>query len=182
MIQHLAAMRLVALARVRRGGVTGHLSGGAVQRVVPRQPSQSRPRSFPGLPEAEGRARRGPDSCVGSAQQSNGDPLLPVRAHIMFRNVQGLWVAQTPRAARPQSAPGVPVGVLHHLPSPAVAAGHECWSYFIASPAARYSSAGTGRRWQSHQWRLTRIFPTSSRSLIRLQRTRTMVTMRSSGS
>ena len=67
-------------------------SDGTNTRVVPRQPSQIAQVLFPSLPSADAIAAAGGLAAgISAARTTPDEPLLPVRAHIMFRNVQGLW-------------------------------------------------------------------------------------------
>lgn len=70
---------------------------------------------LPPLPASE--ALSGLLSGLAAARGPGGDAPLPVRAHLFFRNLQGLWACANPQCseAAPR-APGVPVGVLHYLP------------------------------------------------------------------
>src|SRR5208282_5278652 len=94
-------------------------SDGTNTRVVPRQPSQIAQALFPSLPSGDAIAAAGGLAAgISAARTTPDDPLLPLRAHIMFRNVQGLW-ACTDAACTATSARAAPcpVGALHYIPS-----------------------------------------------------------------
>ncbi|HUB33404.1 MAG TPA: DEAD/DEAH box helicase [Bryobacteraceae bacterium] len=107
-----------------------HMRGAAALRAVcsvPGPPVAARPKTpqdigvalFPDLTEAAQRA--GTDgllSALCNGRTGEGRPVLPVRAHLFFRNLQGLWVCSNPNcnAAAWRAAP-CPVGSLHYSPA-----------------------------------------------------------------
>lgn len=137
-------------------------SGGVPARTIPRQPAQIGERLFPGVPLADARAAaEGMVVGLGSAQAANGDPLLPIRAHIMFRNVQGLWACSDASCtiAPPRSEP-CPVGALHHLPSPGCGCGSRVLELLYCEPCGEVFLGGyRGETNNPGEWRLTPDFP-----------------------
>jgi DEAD/DEAH box helicase domain-containing protein len=137
-------------------------SGGEPLRTIPRQPAQIASVLFPSLPASEGRAAaEGLIAGIGSAQQSNGDPLLPIRAHIMFRNVQGLWACSDPACSTaPVRSDPCPVGSLHHLPSPSCGCGSRVLELLYCEPCGEVFLGGyRSDAGNPGQWRLTPDFP-----------------------
>lgn len=137
-------------------------TGGEPLRTIPRQPAQIALTLFPAISSGEARAAaQGLISGVGAAQQANGDPLLPVRAHIMFRNVQGLWACSDPACATvPARAERCPVGSLHHLPSPACGCGARVLELLYCEPCGEVFLGGyRSDAGNPGQWRLTPDFP-----------------------
>ena len=136
--------------------------GGEPPRVIPRQPRQIASLLFAGLPQQEGRAAAaGLVAGLASASAPNGDPLLPVRAHIMFRNVQGLWAcSDSACTAAPLRTQPCPVGSLHHIPSPACGCGARVLELLYCEPCGEVFLGGyraeTGNR---NEWHLTPDFP-----------------------
>jgi Lhr-like helicase len=139
--------------------------GGEPARVIPRQPDQIASSLFATLPREEGRnATGGLIAGLTAATAPIGDPLLPMRAHIMFRNVQGLWACSDPActAAPARTAP-CPVGNLHHIPSPTCGCGarvlellycEPCGEVFLGGYRSVDPAAGN-----PNQWHLTPDFP-----------------------
>jgi ATP-dependent helicase YprA (DUF1998 family) len=85
----------------------------------PRFPSYIGDQLFPALPPPEREAAVG--GLVGAvcdARGSHDTALLPVRAHLLFRNLQGLWVCSDPHCsvAAARTSP-CPVGQLHYTPA-----------------------------------------------------------------
>jgi DEAD/DEAH box helicase domain-containing protein len=137
-------------------------SGGEPLRTVPRQPEQIASSLFPDRSTDEARAAAGGlITGIGAAQHSNGDPLLPVRAHIMFRNVQGLWACSDPACTTaPLRAEQCPVGALHHLPSPACGCGARVLELLYCEPCGEVFLGGyRSDASNPNQWRLTPDFP-----------------------
>jgi DEAD/DEAH box helicase domain-containing protein len=88
-------------------------------KLEPRFPEQIAAVMFPGIPLADAtEAVEGLVAGLSVARGASGAAPLPVRAHIMFRNLQGMWACtnsgctQTP----PRSAPA-PAGALHYVPT-----------------------------------------------------------------
>lgn len=65
-------------------------------------------RLFPGRPEA----LRGALTALSAARHPDGRPLLPVRGHLFFQNVQNLWACTDPGCVPERSAP-ITIGRLH---------------------------------------------------------------------
>ena len=137
-------------------------TGGEPTRTIPRQPTQIASALFPSLLASEGRsAAMGLIAGIGSAQQSNGEPLLPVRAHIMFRNVQGLWACSDAACSVPSARTDpCPVGSLHYLPSPACGCGSRVLELLYCEPCGEVFLGGyRSDAGNPGQWRLTPDFP-----------------------
>src|SRR5262249_30626155 len=89
------------------------------QRVVPRTPSELSSVLFPNVPAELGRdALDGVLTALASAQNVAGEAPLPIRVHLMFRNLQGLWVCTDPNCNQTQPRAAVcPAGILHYIPA-----------------------------------------------------------------
>lgn len=90
--------------------------GGAAR---PRMPREIGDALFSILPVNERRdAVEGLLAGLAIARNAAGTAPLPMRGHLFFRNLQGLWVCPNPacNAAPPRSAP-CPVGSLHYAPT-----------------------------------------------------------------
>lgn len=153
-------------AALRHAGAVDALrqvcSDGTSTRVVPRQPSQIAQAVFPNLPSADAIAAAGGLVAAISAAKATPDgPLLPIRAHIMFRNVQGLWACTDAAcAAAPARATHCPVGALHYVPSPACGCGARVLELLYCEPCGEVFLGGyRGSSGNPNQWRLTPDFP-----------------------
>lgn len=89
------------------------------QQIVPRPPSDLLPLLFPNAPQQVGAdAVDGLLTALSHARNAAGQAPLPMRAHFMLRNLQGLWVCTDPSCSQapPRSGP-CPAGTLHYVPS-----------------------------------------------------------------
>lgn len=117
---------------------------------------------FPGLGADEATAAaEGLVAGIGASRSPQGDALLPIRAHIMFRNVQGLWACSdagcTAAGARAEPCP---VGALHHLPSPGCACGARVLEMLYCEPCGEVFLGGyRGDTGNPNNWRLSPDFP-----------------------
>ncbi len=88
------------------------------QRIVPRNPADLATALFPGAPSQKAEdAVDGLLTALSHARNSAGFAPLPVRVHLMLRNLQGLWVctdAACSQAPRRQS--DCRAGALHYVP------------------------------------------------------------------
>jgi DEAD/DEAH box helicase domain-containing protein len=94
-------------------------SGGQGSTPEPRFPSYIGDQLFPALPPLDREAAvSGLVGAVCDARSVHDTALLPVRAHLLFRNLQGLWVCSDPQCsvAAARTAP-CPVGQLHYTPA-----------------------------------------------------------------
>lgn len=68
--------------------------------------------------DARSRAVEGLLAGLSEARGAGGNVQLPVRAHILFRNLQGLWVCTNPACSiAPARAQPCPTGALHYVPT-----------------------------------------------------------------
>ncbi len=87
--------------------------------LEPRFPEQIASVMFPGLPPAAAAETiEGLIAGLSAARGASGTAPLPVRAHIIFRNLQGLWACTNPACtqAPPRNATA-PAGTLHYVPT-----------------------------------------------------------------
>ena len=87
--------------------------------LEPRFPEQLAASMFPELPMPDGvEAVEGLLSGLSAARGVSGTSPLPVRAHIMFRNLQGLWACTNPGCNQvPPRNAAAPAGALHYFPT-----------------------------------------------------------------
>lgn len=131
-------------------------------RLEPRQAEDAGVRLFPGeSPQDAARAAEGLVTALAFAELPNGDPLLPVRAHIMFRNVQGLWACVDPACSQaPQRSDAPQVGTLHHLPASGCGCGSRVLELLYCEPCGEVFLGGYRDPTNNpNQWRLTPDFP-----------------------
>lgn len=84
--------------------------------IVPRFPSELAQALFPGHPQAED-ALQGLLTAMSLARDQSGLAPLPMRIHLMFRNLQGLWACTDPGCNQaPQRSAACPTGSLHYVP------------------------------------------------------------------
>lgn len=94
-------------------------AAGSVQ-LQPRFPEDIASRMLPGVPSVDSmEALEGLLAGLAGAQAADGAAPMPVRAHLFFRNLQGLWACTDPScsAVHPPRAAPAPVGALHYLPT-----------------------------------------------------------------
>jgi len=157
----------------RLGRALGHAEAADALRTVcrsddgslrpePRQTADVGARLFPAeAPDDAAAAAEGLVTALASAELLNGDPLLPVRAHIMFRNVQGLWACADPSCAvAPQRVDSPPVGSLHHLPASGCGCGSRVLELLYCEPCGEVFLGGYRAATNNpNEWRLSPDFP-----------------------
>ena len=92
---------------------------GPANALEPRFPEQLAATIFPSLPLQEAtEAVEGLLAGLSAARGTRGSAPLPVRAHILFRNLQGLWACTNPQCTQvPARNAHVPCGSLHYVPT-----------------------------------------------------------------
>jgi len=87
--------------------------------LEPRFPEQLATAMFPGLPLPDAlEAVEGLLAGLSAARGAAGTAPLPVRAHIIFRNLQGLWACTNPACTQvPARNAPTPAGALHYVPT-----------------------------------------------------------------
>ncbi len=88
--------------------------------VLPRTPEELGAALFDdALAETERReAIEGVLACLASARSPEGAAPLPLRAHLFFRNVQGIWACTNPQCTEASGrTESCPVGALHYHPT-----------------------------------------------------------------
>ena len=87
------------------------------QQIVPQNPSALASALFLSAPQAEA-ATDGLLTALSHARNKAGLAPIPMRVHLMFRNLQGLWVCTDPRCGQaPQRSAPCPAGILHYVPT-----------------------------------------------------------------
>ncbi len=88
--------------------------------IVPKTPSQLSEILFHNTPDSSERSLsiEGVLACLASARSESGSAPVPLRAHLFFRNVQGIWACTNPSCGEVQGRQGPsPVGRLHYQPT-----------------------------------------------------------------
>jgi ATP-dependent helicase YprA (DUF1998 family) len=87
--------------------------------LEPRFPEQIASVMYPGLPLPDGiEAVEGLLAGLSAARGASGTAPLPVRAHIIYRNLQGLWACTNPGCTQVPPRNGAPpAGALHYVPT-----------------------------------------------------------------
>ena len=87
--------------------------------LEPRFPEQIASSMFPGIPLTDGvEAVEGLLAGLSAARGASGTAPLPVRAHIIYRNLQGLWICTNPACSQVPPRNGAPpAGALHYIPT-----------------------------------------------------------------
>jgi ATP-dependent helicase YprA (DUF1998 family) len=118
------------------GGAVAHIRAPAALRAVcrvaagngatrPKTPREIGAALFPALGERErADATESLLSALCTGRAAEGRPILPIRAHLFFRNLQGLWVCSNPHCNAVEGRAEVcPVGRLHYGPALTCACG-----------------------------------------------------------
>lgn len=87
--------------------------------LVPKMPSELATALFPGAPAEQALgAVDGLLTALSFARGSSGAAPLPMRVHLMLRNLQGLWICTDPACNQaPARTAACPAGALHYLPT-----------------------------------------------------------------
>ena len=87
------------------------------QQIVPQSPPALARTLFPGTQQAN-LATDGLLTALSHARNNSGLAPIPMRVHLMFRNVQGLWVCTDPGCqSAPQRSAPCTTGTLHYVPT-----------------------------------------------------------------
>jgi ATP-dependent helicase YprA (DUF1998 family) len=91
----------------------------AGQQIRPRPPKELASLLFQGAPAQQAEdAVDGLLTALSNARSSSGLAPLPMRVHLMLRNLQGLWVCTSPACTQaPARTAPCPVGMLHYVPT-----------------------------------------------------------------
>ncbi len=104
--------RAVAAVRIASADSEGSI-------LLPRTPKELGAILFGSVPENDrDQTTEGLLACVTAARSPNGYAPLPLRAHLFFRNVQGIWACTNPDCDQVQQrTQRCPVGALHYQPT-----------------------------------------------------------------
>ncbi len=87
------------------------------QQIIPQTPDALAAALFPDAERAEA-ATDGLLTALSHARSAKDHAPIPMRVHLMFRNLQGLWSCTNPSCAEaPQRSAPCPTGMLHYVPA-----------------------------------------------------------------
>ena len=131
--------------------------------VEPCYPSTMASRMLPALPPADAEeALEGLLAGLSAAQAADGTAPMPVRAHLFFRNLQGLWACTDPQCslvAGTRTAPA-PVGALHFVPTLTCGCGSRVLELLYCEPCGEVFLGGFRREGLNpNEWYLSADHP-----------------------
>jgi DEAD/DEAH box helicase domain-containing protein len=132
-LHHIGAADALRIASADEGG-----------ELRPRFPAELAATMFPDLPAPEAReALEGLLVGLASARTAGDTSPLPVRAHLFFRNLQGLWICTNSACteAPPRQHP-CPAGALHYLPMPTCGCGSRVVELLYCEPCGEVFFGG----------------------------------------
>ena len=92
-------------------------------------------------------------SALAPAEHRDGAPLLPVRIHIFFRNVQGIWVCSNPACTEVSWTDGdIRVGRLYERPTITCGCGSRVLELLYCEPCGDVFLGGYRRVLQPNAW------------------------------
>lgn len=124
--------------------------------VVPRPPQEIGERFFPNAPEVERRdGGRGAMAALMHSVRADGRPLLPIRAHLFFRNVQGIWACSNPDCSQAAwQDPRPPIGRLFDRPTTTCPCGSRVLELLYCEPCGDFFLGGFRRDVRDGVWSL----------------------------
>lgn len=111
---------------------------------------------FPGDLQADaGAAALGVVTALSQAELPNGSAVMPVRAHLFFRNVQGIWACSNPACTEAGwDDTSIPVGRLFDRPVPTCKCGSRVLELLYCEPCGDVFLGGYRRELQNNVWSL----------------------------
>lgn len=124
--------------------------------VVPRTIGTLGATLFPyDTPEASTAAATGVVAAMAPAQSPSNAPLLPIRVHLFFRNVQGVWACSNPQCSEASwTDAAIPVGRLFDRPTTTCACGSRVVEMLYCEPCGDIFLGGYRRTLQQNVWSL----------------------------
>ena len=143
-ILHTTLEHIGAADALRLGCSDGAAHDGELR---PRYPAELAATMFPdlALPERQ-EALEGLLAGLANARTPSESAPLPVRAHLFFRNLQGLWICTNPACtqAPPRNAP-CPAGALHYVPTLTCGCGSRVLELLYCEPCGEIFFGGYRR-------------------------------------
>jgi Lhr-like helicase len=124
--------------------------------VVPRTIDSLAAVLFPDdAPETAGAAARAMLSSLSLAENARGSPLLPIRIHVFFRNVQGIWACSNALCTEASwNDPNIPIGQLFDRPTTTCRCGSRVLEMLYCEPCGDVFLGGFRRPLQPNCWSL----------------------------
>lgn len=115
--------------------------------LIPRFPAELGATLFPELGEGERKAAvEAAVTGLASSKSVSGEAPLPLRVHLFFRNVQGLWACTNPKCDRATDRDGrVPIGSLHYVPTLTCSCGSRVLELLYCEPCGEVFLGGYRR-------------------------------------
>ena len=112
--------------------------------LIPLSPQGLAPGLFPDAPEQQAEnAVDGLLTALSLARNADGLAPLPMRAHLMLRNVQGLWVCTDPQCSQaPARVDPCPTGALHYVPALTCQCGSRILDFLYCEPCGEVFFGG----------------------------------------
>jgi DEAD/DEAH box helicase domain-containing protein len=133
-------------------------SNGAAQNaptVVPRLINELGDSLFPGGSTGSSEAAAGLITALARAKARDGSPILPVRVHLFFRNVQGVWACTNPACNQTNwQDPQIRVGRLYDRPTITCQCGSRVLELLYCEPCGDVFLGGFRRELQPNVWSL----------------------------
>ena len=100
-------------------------------------------------------AATGVVAAMAPAQSASGTPLLPIRVHLFFRNVQGVWACSNNQCSHASwTDPNIPIGRLYDRPTTTCACGSRVLEMLYCEPCGDIFLGGYRRMLQQNVWSL----------------------------
>ena len=114
------------------------------QKLVPQSPRGLAAGLFPDVPEQQAEhAVDGLLTALSHARNAHGLAPLPLRVHLMLRNVQGLWACTDPRCSQaPARTDPCPTGALHYVPALTCRCGSRILDLLYCEPCGEVFFGG----------------------------------------
>lgn len=134
--------------------------------VVPRTVTSLGQTLFPDdAPDDAAAAATGLVGAMAPAQTAGEAPLLPIRVHLFFRNVQGVWACSNPQCSEVAWTDAtIPVGRLYDRPTTTCACGSRVLEMLYCEPCGDIFLGGYRRTLQQNVWSLVPDDPNIERA------------------
>ena len=111
---------------------------------------------FPGTPPEDAAAgTRGLVTALSAAPGDSGGPLLPMRVHLFFRNVQGMWACSSSECSEASwREPRIPIGRLYDRPTMTCGCGSRVLEMLYCEPCGEIFLGGYRRELETNAWLL----------------------------
>ena len=117
------------------------------EQLVPRSPMELASLLFPDIPAQQARdAVDGLLTALSHVRNSSGLAPLPMRIHLMLRNLQGLWICTDPNCNRTRPRSSLcPAGALHYVPTLTCQCGSRVLELLYCEPCGEIFFGGYRR-------------------------------------